>query len=92
MMRRDSWIKQNWYYIPIGIIGFTGIVFFITIAHDIGVEQYKSQKIADSLFYNETCSDLKDSISFFNGLNEGEWIKPYDTSKYEQRMKELNCK
>jgi hypothetical protein len=75
------------------ICGLVGFGLFITvIIHDIYVMEDKQQKLADQVLNHESCSDLNDSISFFNNLNAGEWIAPYDVSKFQKRMQELNCK
>ena len=80
----------------VGIISIIGIVvvglFVIISIHDTYVMDVKSQKLVDQRLNNESCSDLKDSISFFNKLNEGEWIASYDVSKFQTRMQELKCK
>lgn len=73
-----------------GLIGFG--IFITIIAHDIYAQNQKQDQMYHENLMKESCSDLNDSISFFNNLNEGQWIKPYDTSDFKQRMKELNCK
>ena len=90
--RKENFISKHIVAI-VGICAVMGVsVFSIIIAHDVYIQDKKMDDTQKRLLMEETCSDLKGDVSFFNSLNEGQWIKPYDTSKFEQRMQELNCK